>query len=73
MSYRDTIKTMPSLSLIALGEALHGDCLCWRCSKPQPFYASPCEHCAAINPNFDLDGALAQQNYSAANSTAVKE
>ena len=35
--------------------------LCWRCSKSQRFYESPCPHCGAINPNFDLDGALAQQ------------
>lgn len=66
MSYRETLKSMPSLSLLAL----EGDCLCWRCSKPQPFYASPCEHCAAINPNFDLDGALAQQSSSAQQSGA---
>jgi hypothetical protein len=35
--------------------------LCWRCSQPQGFYASLCKHCGAINPNVDLDGALAQQ------------
>ena len=38
----------------------HYESLCWRCSKPQEYYASPCQ-CGAINPNFDFAGALAQQ------------
>ena len=35
--------------------------LCWKCSRDQGFYDSPCE-CGAINPNWDLEGALAQQD-----------
>src|ERR1700677_2934209 len=34
--------------------------LCWRCSQPNGFFHSPCK-CGAINPNVDLQGALAQQ------------
>lgn len=51
-----------SLSLIALQEACAlPDGMCWRCSKLQGFYSSPCERCGAINPNLDWDGAVAQQ------------
>lgn len=35
--------------------------LCWSCSKPQGHYEARCPHCHAINPNMDLQGALAQQ------------
>jgi hypothetical protein len=50
------------LNLQSLGESLGITSLCWRCSKSQNFYANPCLHCGAINPNVDLDGALAQQS-----------
>lgn len=36
--------------------------LCWKCSRPQAFYAPRCLSCDAINPNVDLQGALAQQS-----------
>ena len=66
-TYREKLETMPSLGLIACGEAMGlPPSLCWRCSKPQAFYASPCEHCDAINPNVDLDGALAQSGMGGA-------
>src|ERR1017187_6607091 len=35
--------------------------LCWHCSNEEGFYESPCKYCSAINPNVDLEGALAQQ------------
>ena len=59
MNHYETRHGLPPLSLIALGQSLP-ESLCWKCSKPQNFYDSPCQHCGAINPNFDLDGALAQ-------------
>lgn len=60
MSYRDQLLKMPSLSLLAMNDT-PSDSLCWKCSAAQGFYSSPCERCGAINPNFDLDSALAQQ------------
>jgi len=51
---------IPSLTLLALGQTMPLG-MCWKCSREQNYYASPCEHCGAINPNFDLDGAIAQQ------------
>lgn len=49
----------------AVLDTVLADSLCWRCSKSQGYYSSPCKHCDAINPNFDLDGALAQQRVDA--------
>ena len=40
----------------------HGS-LCWRCSRPQGYFETPCE-CGAVNPNVDLQGALMQQQTS---------
>lgn len=61
--YRDQLAAMPSLALLALNDELNPS-LCWNCNTQQGFYSSPCEKCGAINPNFDLDGALAQQGAS---------
>lgn len=62
----ETRHGLPPLSLIELGNQWHqSGSLCWRCSKSHGFFDSPCHHCGAINPNFDLDGALAQQNSAA--------
>jgi hypothetical protein len=62
MNNRKVKTNLTPLSLIALQE-VQGlpSGLCWRCSREQGFYTSPCEHCDAINPNFDFDGAVEQQ------------
>jgi hypothetical protein len=70
---------LPPRSLLELGNQLQQpESLCWRCSKVQGFFDSPCQHCGAINPNFDLKGALAQQDFAsipvdARKSPAVKD
>ena len=57
-------KGLRDWNLYALGTSFPPS-LCWRCSKSQGFYQSPCPHCGAINPNYDLDGALEQQDSAA--------
>lgn len=55
--------SMRELNLIALGEQMPPG-LCWKCSASQNFYAPTCANCGAVNPNVDLDGAIAQQDFA---------
>lgn len=39
-------------------EEAAGISLCWRCNGSMLFFQNPCPHCAATNPNVDLDAAM---------------